>query len=254
MSTLPGHSCSQPRELVDNVISSSPSRSVAAPRPVRDASIPAGTGALSFGVQPGPNSTSMRRSSTASSDRVNASACPATPARRARHSGITTQSSPVGWPFVSVTTRVRTAPLFRSTGSTSWWTDDSPTPSQRPSSAPHVDVWLSPGRPCGARDFENSTTAASRAASGTPASEGSARRARTAARSRSRIPRPSRSGSSKPSPLCWATADTDRSGSFTRCLGTTAACAATALTWQPERGHTTTRCGRGALRDAVATD
>ncbi|AKJ15749.1 hypothetical protein ABB07_38610 [Streptomyces incarnatus] len=44
--------CCEPADPVVSTVSGSPSRSVAAPRPVRPASNPAGTGALSFGAHP----------------------------------------------------------------------------------------------------------------------------------------------------------------------------------------------------------
>ncbi|MFJ6669194.1 hypothetical protein [Streptomyces sp. NPDC091383] len=65
--TEPPHSCGQPDARVFSTISNSPSRSVAAPLPLRPASSPGGVGSLPSGAQPGPNNASMRRSSIASS-------------------------------------------------------------------------------------------------------------------------------------------------------------------------------------------
>ncbi len=215
--TEPPTSCSQPDARVFSTISSSPSRSVAAPLPVRPASSPGGVGSLSSGVQPGPNRASMRCSSVASSAFVRASGCPAPPLLRAFHSGMTRQSSPVGCPFTSVTTWVCSASVPRSTGSTLWWTVDSFMPSQRPSSAPQIEVWLSFFSPFGARDFAYSTTAASFGASFSSAIDGSASSVWTASRSRNRIARPRRSGSARPLSSDCPAAGTDRSA--VRCPG-----------------------------------
>ncbi|MFD5034928.1 hypothetical protein ACFWM0_31595 [Streptomyces sp. NPDC058405] len=140
VSTDPGHSCSQPAEPVVSTISSSPSRSVAAPRPVRPASSPAGTGALSFGAHPGPNSTSIRRSSTASSDRDSAKACRRSSAFCARYIGITQHSRPVACPKLLVATFEPRNSAPRSSGSTACATVDCDTPSHRPSSAAQIDA------------------------------------------------------------------------------------------------------------------
>ena len=67
--------------------SSQRSRSVAAPLPVRPASSPAGTTGLSFGAHPGPNSTVIRLSSTANSERDSTSGYRRSPACFARYIG-----------------------------------------------------------------------------------------------------------------------------------------------------------------------
>ncbi|MFF5538091.1 hypothetical protein ACFY71_37540 [Streptomyces cinerochromogenes] len=71
---------------------------------VRPASSPAGTGALSFGAHPGPNSTSHRRSDTAGSERDSANACRRSPAFCARYIGITQHAKPVACPKAFVAT------------------------------------------------------------------------------------------------------------------------------------------------------
>ncbi|RZE60417.1 hypothetical protein C0R01_31530 [Streptomyces albidoflavus] len=197
--TEPPRSSSQPDDLVLSTISSSARRSVAAPRPVRPASRPGGVGSLPSGSQPGPNNASISRSRTASSTFESTSGCLPPcffTCRWARHSGITRQSSPVGWPHSFGTTWVCRALVRFSGGSTSWWIVDVDTPSHRPSSAHQIDVCRSFFRPLDARDFAYNTIVASRAASPSPSRDGSASSAWTAARSLSRIGRPSRSASS----------------------------------------------------------
>ncbi|MGI5359956.1 hypothetical protein ACQI4E_32310 [Streptomyces sp. CA-252508] len=134
MSTLPEHSCSQPFEFEDSTISSSPSRSVAAPRPVRSASIPAGVTRPPSCVQPGANSASISARSTTSSTRDSARTCRRSPPCCARYIGITQHSRPVIHPAAFVVSFEPSTPRSRSCGSTWCATREVFSPIHRPSS------------------------------------------------------------------------------------------------------------------------
>ncbi|MGW4750560.1 ATP-binding protein, partial [Streptomyces sp. NPDC004290] len=225
-------------------------------RPVRPASSPAGTGALSFGAHPGPNSTVIRLSSTANSERDSASACRRSPAFCARYIGITQHSRPVACPKAFVATFEPRIPAPRNSGSTVCATVDCDTPSHRPSSAAQIDV----SKSLRTSAFAVSTTDASRAPSDAPASAGDDTSARTAASSRARIVFDSWSGlpssSRATGPAC---AGTDRSRrrdapptNSVRGCGNTAADAAAALIDPP--GRTRKRSSRQLYAGRLWTD
>ncbi|WP_236669673.1 hypothetical protein [Streptomyces antimycoticus] len=127
-------------EFEDSTINSSPRRSVAAPRPVRSASKPAGVTDPSLCDHPGPNNTSISRNSTASSTRDNASTCRRSPACCARYIGITQHSRPVAHPAAFVVAIELSTPRSRSCGSTVCATRDVFSPSHRPNSPARITV------------------------------------------------------------------------------------------------------------------